>query len=163
MNNMLRQKLDSLSNNVKIVNGRRSSCIFRAKALQSEIDYLNFIFNCKIPGDYIELLNYSNGFTLYNLDNLNGIMFFGTDQVKRENDIFKETLEGFQVENIIIFCTILGEGNFIGFKVLNNEDYEILDCFHEELPENWKKIADSLDDFLANLIETEGELYWLTN
>ena len=164
MNNTLRQKLISLNNNVKIVNGREYFCTFKVGASEQEIDSLNSIFDYyRIPYDYIELLSFSNGFTLYNIHDISGFIFFGTDQIKKENDIFKETFEKLLDENIIIFCSILGEGNFIGFKVLNNDNYEILDCFHEELPENWNKITDSLEDFLTNLIRTEGDLYWLNN
>lgn len=55
----------------------------------------------------------------------------------------------------------LGEGNHIGFQFLDDGKYYVLDCFHEEDPENWNVICESFDEFLEKLIDCEGRKYWL--
>jgi len=66
-------------------------------------------------------------------------------------------------EKITVFCQLIGEGDFISFKQNENQGYQILDCFHEEIPQNWQEITDSFEQFLEKLLELRGERYWLKN
>jgi hypothetical protein len=39
--------------------------------------------------------------------------------------------------------------------------YEIIDCYHEELPLDWVAIGDNLYEFMEKFIDTKGKNYWL--
>lgn len=115
-----------------------------------------------LPKDYSDFLQYANGCTIYNYHDLDGFCFFGIDELqKRTNDV-QEIYDNEWDQAIIVFCSILGEGNFIGFRVLDETTYEILDCFHEYLPAEWEVIGTSFDEFLEKLIDLKGKKYWLS-
>ena len=115
----------------------------------------------KIPSDYIDLLEKHNGFTLFQYEDIGGFNFFGVDQLQIETDLQKETYEEEWDDRIIIIGNVIGDGDFIGLRILENGGYEVLDGYHDEAPQNWNTITDSLDDFFLKLIESKGERYWL--
>jgi len=39
--------------------------------------------------------------------------------------------------------------------------YSIIDCYFEEIPENWKVITTSFDEFLVKFLLEQGKKYWL--
>jgi hypothetical protein len=41
---------------------------------------------------------------------------------------------------------------------LNENTYEILDCFHEYLPAEWEVIGKSFDAYLEKLIDLKGKI-----
>ena len=65
------------------------------------------------------------------------------------------------LEDIIIFAKIIGEDNYLGFKK-NENDYDILDCYFEESPREWKIISNDLDAFLVEYLRKHGEKYWIS-
>ncbi len=114
-----------------------------------------------IPQDYIDFLKYCNGCTLYKYDDLGGFIFLGTNDLQKENIFQKETYEGDWDKDITVFCSLICEGSFIGFKNKTDGSYEILDCFHQALPKDWNVISLSFEDFLEKLIDEKGKQYWL--
>lgn len=119
------------------------------------------ISKLKIPSDYSDLLAQHNGFTLYKYEDLGGLQFLGSDKIKAETQLQKETYEDEWDDRIIVICNVIADGDFIGLKIYENGGYELLDCYHDEEPQKWKVITDSLDDFLIKLIDSKGERYWL--
>lgn len=115
----------------------------------------------KIPSDYIDLLEKYNGFTLFQYEDIGGYNFLGIDQLEIETDLQKETYVEEWDDRIIVIGNVIGDGDFIGLRILENDGYEVLDCYHDEAPQNWNIITDSLDDFFLKLIESKGERYWL--
>jgi SMI1 / KNR4 family (SUKH-1) len=113
-----------------------------------------------IPKDYIEFLKCWNGCTLFDLQSQAGFQFFSTYDIEFETNSFKEIYECNWDESIILFCAVIGSGDFIGFRI-NSNCYEIIDCCHDDLPENWKIITDSFSDFVNQLINARGLSYWL--
>jgi hypothetical protein len=93
-------------------------------------------FNSKLPIDYIEFLSNFDGCKIFNYDDLAGYNFLGTKKIKKENLNQIETYEEMWDENIIVFCEVLGCGDFISFKI-RDKDYEILDCCHDDLPKDY--------------------------
>ncbi len=117
----------------------------------------------KLPETYLDFLKITNGCILFNYlgHEIDGFHFLNIEEIVQETIILKEIYNDFWQENIIIFANILGVGDHLGFKVLENGQYQILDCFHEEIPTNWKVIGTSFDKFLEKLLDTNGEKYWL--
>ena len=127
----------------------------------SEFDLTSANLPNDLPRDYIDFLKIANGCTLFNYDDLDGFQFFGTQELGKENMEMKKSYEDDWDNSVIVFCTILGEGNHIGFKILDESSYQILDCFHEYVPAQWEVIGNSFDTFLEKLIDLKGEKYWL--
>ena len=115
----------------------------------------------EIPSDYLDLLKKHNGFTLFQYEDVGGFNFFGIDQLKIETDLQKETYEEEWEDRVIVIGNLIADGDFIGLRILENGGYEVLDCYHDEAPQNWNVITDSLDEFFVKLIESKGERYWL--
>lgn len=127
----------------------------------SESDIRSGDLPSDLPNEYIDFLKYANGCTLFNYKDLDGFQLFGTQELGKENKAIKKLYEEYWDESVIVFCTILGEGNYIGFRVRGGNTYEILDCFHEYVPAQWEVIGHSFDEFLERLIDLKGEKYWL--
>jgi SMI1 / KNR4 family (SUKH-1) len=125
-------------------------------ATEDQIIKLKSIYN--LPNEYFDLLRFSNGMVLFNLDDIDGFEFFSTDQIIKENNLLAESEEEKWTGEIIIFCSILGEGNYIAFDLRNNV---LLDGFHEFFSEDWEPIELSLNEFLSRLIELKGDKFWL--
>jgi hypothetical protein len=87
-------------------------------------------------------------------------MFFELEKSIATTCDLKEVYEEKWESNILIICALLGDGDFIGIRILS-DGYEILDCFHEDAPSEWRKISSSFDEFLQELILRKGEKYWL--
>ena len=113
-----------------------------------------------LPEQYVELLTFANGMELFNYDNIDGIKLLGLDEVQSYTQYAKNIYEDNWQESIIIFGKIIGEENYLGFRVKDG-GYEILDCYFDEIPENWKVISNDFDAFLHKYIILNGEKYWL--
>lgn len=116
----------------------------------------------EFPSSFKSFLKIYNGGEIYNYDWLDGFKIFSTDEIVEVNKFIANEYGEDWINSIIIFAECIGEGNYLGFKVSENcEEYQVLDCFHEELPINWKTIDKSFDMFLYHLILHNGNKYWL--
>ncbi len=130
-------------------------------ASASEIQTVKTYFEDLLPQDYIDFLIYTNGADFFNYDNLDGFRFFNSISIVKQNAFQKENYAEYWQDNIILFCDCIGEGNFLGFRILDDGTYQILDCFHEQIPDEWKPFGTSFDFFLEELIDRKGSKYWL--
>lgn len=160
MTESLKSKLDNIFKAIITESGGLETKSY-ANAGATEFDVHGINLPAGLPKDYLDFLKYANGCTLFNYNDLDGFLFFGTQELGKQNKEIKESYENDWDETMIVFCTILGEGNYIGFKVLDENTYEILDCFHEYLPAEWEVIGKSFDAYLEKLIDLKGEKYWL--
>ncbi len=126
----------------------------------NEVESLNRDYLSKLPNDYIEFLKNCNGCTLYDVDGQYGFIFFGTNQIEQETEGFKEVYENEWDESIVLFCSVMGSGDFLGFRLLS-DSYEIIDCYHEDNPKDWAVISTSFSDFMNKLIDSKGSSFWL--
>ncbi|WP_332557864.1 SMI1/KNR4 family protein [Clostridium sp.] len=84
----------------------------------------------------------------------------GTKDIKLINKEVASGYEEYWINDILIFCELIGEGNYLGFDRRNNK-YKVLDCFHEELPQSWSVISEDFDKWLELLVLNEGAKFWL--
>lgn len=166
MNNTPLNKLKNIESNLsseKIFTdeGLEATFTFNKAATENGITQANSFFENKLPTEFIEFLKIYNGCTLFNVNDIGGFQIFSDDQLVRENKFQKLNFEDDWDDNVIIFCSCIGDGDYIGFH-LSNDGYEIIDCFGEEIPLNWRPIEPSFDIFLEKLIDHKGEKYWLT-
>ena len=115
-----------------------------------------------LPNEYIEFLLEYNGGRLFDFEGLDGIKLFGTNEIVKVNNYSKLTFEDDWFDDVTIFAKYIGEDNYLGFKYFN-DNYYVVDCYFEELPQDWKIIANNFDEFLTLLIEEKGHKYWLDN
>jgi SMI1 / KNR4 family (SUKH-1) len=146
-----------------LINGRLEKEYFflEGSATDAEVEKTEQLLNLPLPNDYIDFLKFSNGCTLYKLEDIGGYDFLGTKDIFKETESNKEIYEEEWDDRIIIFCEIIGEGNYLGFRILENGQYEILDCFHELLPSEWSVTPYLLDEFMEKLIDNDGDKFWL--
>jgi len=128
-------------------------------ATQNDLDIISN--KLKIPNDYLDFLQIFNGLTLFKFKDLGGFKFLGTNDISKETEIQRQTYEEDWDNDIIVFCNLICDGDFISFKNKNDGSYEILDCYHDENPQNWKVVSYSFCYFLERLIEEKGKRYWL--
>jgi hypothetical protein len=126
-------------------------------AAEEQIAKLKSILN--LPDDYLDLLRFANGIELFNLDDIDGFLFLSCDQIVKENKVLAELEEDSWTGDVVVFCLILGEGNYIAFDLKNNV---LLDGFHEVDSKEWQPIKLNLNDFIQKLIDLKGEKFWLT-
>lgn len=137
---------------------------FRLNSLaqDSELIAVRKELSLELPSSFKSFLKIHNGGEIYSYNRLDGFKIFGTNEIIEVNKLIANEYGKDWINNIIIFAECLGEGNYLGFKSSEYlEEYEVLDCFHEELPINWKTIARSFDTFLDHLILHNGNKFWL--
>lgn len=108
---------------------------------------INEVLCINLPKSYINFLKEYYGGKLFDLQGLDGFKFLGTNDILNINNKIKEYYQGDWIDSIIIFAECIGEGNYLGFKIIASNEYEIIDCFHEEIPINWNAIGNSFDLF----------------
>lgn len=113
-----------------------------------------------IPDQYVEFLLFSDGMELFNYDNLDGLKLLSLQEIEQYTNYCKNTFEEDWQDNIIIFAKIIGEDNYLGFRLYDN-CYEVIDCYFEELPSDWEVIDGQFDDFLKNYITGKGNKFWI--
>lgn len=119
-------------------------------------------FEVSLPKEYLDFLEYTNGCTLYNYEDLGGYLFYGVDVLVEENLILEETYREYWQKNLVGIGSVLGSGDFLCLRMIDNNTYQVLDGYHDINPEEWSIIDDSFDNFLSKLIEKRGETFWLS-
>ncbi len=109
------------------------------------------------PKALIDFQLISNGATFYNYDDIDGYKFYSIEEIIKTNDQIKDTYQEGYDKNKIVFCEIIGEGNYIAIDSVGN----IYDGFHEIDPVSWSLIEESLSVWLEKVFENEGRKYWL--
>lgn len=142
------------------IEGLKTISFGREGANPTEIKHWGNHFTSLIPNDYVDFLKIWNGCTLFDLDQQAGFTFFGTTEIERETVSFKETYEDDWDDSIVLFCSVTGSGDFVGFRMLEN-DYEIIDCCHDDLPNDWIVISKSFSEFMIQLLDAKGASFWL--
>jgi len=157
-------KLNSLfesNQEIKSFEGLLVSFSKKTGASEEELARHVDIDGVNIPQDYVSLLRNYNGFSLFEFEDIGGFKFYGAEEVNNETRFLKKSYGADWDNSLIIFCNIIGNGDFIAFRTYPNGTYDILDCYHDDVPANWIKICDSLDEFIEMLINSKGDLYWL--
>ncbi|RCH54208.1 hypothetical protein DJ568_12980 [Mucilaginibacter hurinus] len=126
-----------------------------------EITDCDFHFAGRLPVDYKLFLTCFNGGTLYGVDDLSGFKLLSTDEIVQHNEFHKLHFGDDWDDNVILFCQCIGDGDYVGFQVTNNIEYQLVDCFGEVLPSNWALLDMKFDDFIERLMKEKGRKYWL--
>lgn len=113
-----------------------------------------------MPKEYMEFLTFSNGMELFNYDEIDGVKLLSLREIENYTSYGKNTFEEDWQDNILFFAKIIGEDNYLGFRMKENK-YEVIDCYFEELPSEWNIVAESFDDFLEKYITNNGEKFWI--
>ncbi len=167
MNENLISKIKNIFKFKKVVNILSyeelfTNLIINNPASSVEIENVNSYFKNRLPQDYLSFLLYTNGCTLFEYKDLGGFEFLNSANLISENEFIKNQFdENVWDENIIMFCSCIGDGDYIGFKILDNDRYVIIDCFRECSPSEWETIGNSLDDFIEKILDSNGEKFWL--
>ena len=148
-------KTDSIGNIITVVNKTEEA------ASKAEIQQL--INLGQIPDSYVEFLTVYNGAKLFDYEGIDGLQLLGTKEILQYTQYAKNTFEEEWDESIIIFAKIIGEDNYLGFKMRDSDrnKYVILDCYFEECPKEWRVIDISFDDFLSKYLLINGCKFWV--
>lgn len=133
------------------------------KALNEDVGQCDQYFNNQLPNDYKNFLANYNGGVLFQIKDFIGYELLGTQQIINTNTVQKSSFGENWDDKIILFCRILGDAEFLGFKIANSQNYEIIHCFMDEWPEKWKVIGVKLNDFISKLIDEKGLEFWYDN
>lgn len=156
LDNLRLEKLDSEGNKIEFTFNVNEG------ATKKEIEIVERELGVKLPNSYQEFLLKYNGAKLFDFDGLDGFWILGTKDIIKANNFAKATFEEDWKSDIIIFTKYIGETNYLAFKISNHlKEYQIVDCYFQELPEEWKLIEENFNDFLNLLIEQSGSKYWL--
>jgi len=128
------------------------------KASEEQITECANSFENKLPEDYKNFLGIYNGGILFQIEDIGGFKFLGTDELVKENTFQKENFGEDWNENIILFCLCIGDGEYLGFKI---DDNKIVHCIMDEIPSNWKIIENSFNELVTKLIDERGRKYWI--
>lgn len=71
----------------------------------------------KLPTDYLEFLQSTNGCILFQYEDLGGFELLGTDKLRNENHLQRNTYEEVWDNRLTVFCRILGDGDFLSFRM----------------------------------------------
>ena len=116
--------------------------------------------NLVFPDVYLDFLKKINGCELFKFKELGGFEFLGTNEIQKENSFQQESYMEDWDKRLTVFCNLICDGDFLSFKSYDNGTYEIIDCYHDDLPKNWNVISNSFEDFLERLIDLKGKRYW---
>lgn len=148
------KKLDSEGNVIDV------TFEFNTPANNSEISKVEQELGKLLPQTYRDFLLKYNGARIFDYEGLDGFVFLGTEDIVKTNKFVADTFEEDWLDNLIIFAKYIGEGNFLAFDS-DTEEYKVVDCFVEELPQNWNEIACNFDAFLEKILNSQGSKYWL--
>lgn len=148
-------KTDNRGNTICVVNKTADS------ANEEELQYIMDV--CRIPSSYVNFLSIYNGAKLFDYDGIDGLQLLSSKEILPYTQYAKNTFGEEWDDKIIIFAKMIGEDNYLGFKMPDNDsdNYVILDCYFEECPEDWRIIETSFDDFLSKYLLSNGKKYWI--
>lgn len=130
-------------------------------ASNDDIAKCNLHFNQKLPIDYIYFLEEYNGGILFKIDDYAGFKLLSTEELIKHNEFQKGNFGQDWDSQIILFCECIGDAEYLGFKLIENGDANIVYCIMDMLPHEWQIVESSFNDFINKLIEEKGRKYWL--
>jgi len=125
-----------------------------------QISCIERLLGKNLPKEYKDFLVLYDGARLYDYDGLDGFQLLGCNEIVKANSFAKATFEEEWKDNLMIFAKYIGESNYLAFDT-SNENKNVIDCYFEELPVDWSIIAKNFNEFIALLIESDGNKYWL--
>ncbi len=164
MNDVLKRKL------LELGEGKGMSASYEGLAVQSTfeppasvVDKISIETELQgwIPNDYLELCEIANGFTLFDYGDLDGFRFLSLGELKTLNDFTREMYAEDWDEKILVFCVVLGDGDYLALRSEDGGRYSILDGYHDAIPLKWNVIGASIDAFLNRLIDERGRKFYL--
>lgn len=114
----------------------------------------------RLPEEYKYFLKYYDGGTLFKCD-VAGFEFLSTQEIIDVNELQKGFFGEDWDNNVFLFCNLLGTGEYLGFRLYKNSNYEIIHCIMLDLPEEWKVIGNSFNTLIETIIREKGKEYWL--
>jgi hypothetical protein len=156
LNSLFRQSMDYVDyEGLKVTFERKTS------ATLQDIASISADTKIKLPKDYLDFLQLYDGCVLFKYQDLGGFEFLGANDIVKETELQRRTYEEDWDENLTVFCRLICDGDFISFRNNGDGSYDILDCYHDDIPANWATITNSFDTFLQRLIAEKGKRYWL--
>ena len=145
--------IEGIQGEIKTFENLNSYFVLNEKAAIETIIQCNLYFNDLLPENY-------NGGILFQIKDFIGYELFGTQQLINVNKLQKSSFAEDWNDQIILFCRVLGDEEYLGFKITDNHDYEIVHCFMDDWPEKWKVINYKFNDFISKLIDERGREFW---
>ncbi len=152
---------ESQNEKIKTFEELDSTFTINVGASDNSIEECERYFNYKVPLDYKTFLRKYDGCVLYQIEDFAGFQFLSTKKLVDENSFQRTNFGEDWSEDIILFCLCIGDAEYIGFKVFSDKTYKIIYCIMDELPDTWKVIDTSFNNFVSKLIEEKGRKYWL--
>jgi len=138
----------------------KTSFSLNTKASNEELLKCNLYFDNQIPDDYSFFLKQHNGGVLYNFDDFLGFELLSTDRIIEANKFPREELADYW-NDVILFCEKWGgDSEYLGFKINQYPNYQIVDCCLDDSPNDWIILNDSFDTLIETLIKEKGREYW---
>ena len=126
------------------------------------VDY----FKDKLPNEYAYFLKYYDGGILFNYNELGGYELLSSESLIKEDRFQKDNSISIGEkwdDDTILFCRIIGNAEFLGFRLTGVLTYEIKHCVMDMPPDQWLTIGCSFDEFIEKLIQEKGREYWLVD
>lgn len=114
-----------------------------------------------IPTEFRCLLELSNGFEIYNYQGLDGYKIYGTKELVKINNLIRDSYDGQWDDGLVIGAECIGDGTYLGFKAMTDDEACVVDCFLEADIIEWKVVSPSISKFISRLIEVNGKKFWL--
>ena len=130
------------------------------RASMDDITKCKQFFYNQLTEDYLVFLETYNGGILFRIEDFIGYHFLGTQEIIKTNTVQKNSFRYNWDDKIILFCRILGDAEYLGFRMRDNNVHEIVHCFMDESPDKWKIIEGTLDSFMMRLIDKQGKEFW---
>ena len=139
------------------------SFTFNQPADIKEIKKFETQLNVKLPNSFKHFLSSYNGARIYDYDNIDGFILFGISEIINLNKLAQATFDEDWNDKILIYGKYIGENNYLGFYVEDDySEYKVIDCYFDDVPNNWRIIAKDFDDFIKQIVENNGNKYWLS-
>jgi len=113
-----------------------------------------------MPEEFHRLLRISDGFEIYNFQGVDGYKVFGTSELLGINKLVGDSYGDEWDDRFLVFAECIGDGTYLAVKRLPNGN-EVVDCFLEVDPSEWKIISPGVTEFFAQLIKSNGQKFWL--
>jgi len=156
LNSLFRQSTDFIDYEALQVTFEKNS-----SATLQDIASMSADTKIKLPKYYLDFLQLFDGCVLFKYQDLGGFEFLGTKDISKETELQRQTYEEDWDDSLTVFCRLICDGDFISFRNKSDGSYDILDCYHDDIPANWTTITNSFENFLERLVDEKGKRYWL--
>ena len=151
----------NLKGKVSTFENLASLFIMNKEASKDNITKSNLHFKKQLPDEYNLFLQNYNGGILFKVDDYAGFKFLSAAELIKHNEFQKGNFVQDWDSNIILFCECIGDAEYLGFRISENDYGYVVHCILDTLPKEWEIIEDSFDNFINKLIGEKGKKYWL--